>query len=311
MATSSGSKRLLVVENPKNLNGVVWWRCLQPMSYLRKQGIDVHFQTQVTTSDIMMADAVLLFRPDAQVSMQIIEICHQLDRPVIVDIDDDLVNLDTSHPLRGHFAKSVSGYFQCIDAADAIWCSTPTLLTDQGHRNGYLIPNAVCPMTIIPTNNWARNKTVLWRGAYSGMGDINPMGAFYQRAKADGYEFRFWGFLPEFAPSEEYLAWTADTFQFMQMVRKAAPGYIWKPLHPCKFNDAKSNIALIEATMAGALCVSNYADRLPWWKGAVADFVKTQEEYIYYLEQARAEIVENFNIHEVTATRLRSILSLM
>jgi hypothetical protein len=303
--------KLLLIENPKNLNGVVWWRCLQPMSYLRKEGFDIEFATQVSTSDIMMADAVIMYRPDAQVSWQIINICKQLDKPVIIDIDDDLVNLDESHPLRGHFSMSRAGYFQCVDAADALWCSTPTLLSDQGHRNAHLIPNAICPTKLPANHNWKHHKTVLWRGAYSGMGDVNPHGDFYEAAKEQGYEFKFWGYLPTFAATDTYLPWQADTQQFMEMVKKAAPGYIWKPLHPCKFNDAKSNIALIEATMAGALCISNYVGRLPWWDGAVNGFAREQEEYWFYFEQAKANIEKNFNIHDVTKARAASIRQLI
>lgn len=303
--------KLLVVENPKNLNGVVWWRCLQPMSYLRKEGIDVTFTTQVSTADIMMSDVVLLYRPDANVSLQIINICKQLGRPVIIDIDDDLINLDESHPLRGHFSTGRAGYFQCVDAADALWCSTETLLKDQGHARSYLVPNAVCPTKLCKTYNWNHHKTILWRGAYSGMGDINPQAEFYHAAKSQGYEFKFWGYLPMFAKHEEYLPWQADTQQFMEMVKKAAPGYIWKPLHPCKFNDAKSNIALIEATMSGALCVTNYHNRLSWWEGAVPSLVASQDEYRYHFEQAHEMVKENFNIHDVTKVRARSIRDLL
>jgi len=40
--------------------------------------------------------------------------------------------------------------------------------------------------------------------------------------------------------------------------------YVWKPLMEHGFNEAKSNIAWIEATISGGVCLTNFAGRTQW-----------------------------------------------
>jgi hypothetical protein len=300
--------KLLVVENVDNLNGVVWWRAVQPLSYLRKRmDLDVVFKPKVSMADIMLADAVLMFRTTSDAAVNIIRACKQARKPVIIDIDDDLVNLPGSHPLRGPYNAKIAQYWESVDMADMIWTSTVALAKSIGHPNVHICPNAIDPKDLPDKHNFGK-RTILWRGGYTGMGDIEGREEWYKSLSKD-YLIRFWGYLPSFAEQGQFLEWQADASQYIFSLSKLQPEYIWKPLQANPFNEAKSNIAFLEATAAGALCLTNMpgAD----WDGCVENVLTDEMEYDYKFEWSKEFIRDKFNIHKVTEARLSALLSLV
>lgn len=300
--------KLLVVENVDNLNGVVWWRAVQPLSYLRKRlDLDVVFKPKVSMADIMLADVVLMFRTTSDAAVNIIRACKQAKKPVIIDIDDDLVNLPPSHPLRGPYNSKISQYWDSVDMADMIWTSTVALAKSLGHPNVHICPNAIDPRDLPERHNFGK-RSILWRGAYTGMGDIEDYKDWYSRLKETHF-VRFWGFLPSFAEQGQFIEWQADASQYIFSLAKLQPEYIWKPLVVNAFNEAKSNIAFLEATAAGALCLTNMPGSD--WAACVDDVIADEGAYAYCFENAKNFIRENFDIYRVTESRLAALLSLV
>lgn len=300
--------KLLVVENHEHLNGVVWWRAVQPLARLRKRlNMDIVFKPKVSMADIMMADVVLLFRTTSKAAANIIRTCKQADVPVIIDIDDDLVNLPPRHPLRGGYSIKVPLYWDTVDMANMIWTSTPTIAKGLGHPNVHICPNAIDPRTLPDTCNFGTGG-ILWRGAYTGTDDIESQEVWYNALK-EAYNLRFWGHLPSFAPVTEFIEWEADASQYIYALQKFNPEYIWKPLEENAFNEAKSNIAFLEATMAGALCLTNFKGGD--WAASVNHVITDRDEYVYHFNQAKQFIEQRFSLDAATEARAESLLSLI
>jgi hypothetical protein len=81
---------------------------------------------------------------------------------------------------------------------------------------------------------------------------------------------------------------------------------MWKPLLPSVFNDGKSNIAWLEATMGGGACVTNYAGK-SGWETCLPDFDFT-ESVIHDAWRASCEkILNDHNLYDQARVRYDSL----
>jgi hypothetical protein len=78
---------------------------------------------------------------------------------------------------------------------------------------------------------------------------------------------------------------------------------------PCLFNDAKSNIAWIEATVSGGICLTNYAGKTAW-ENAVSE-MPTYDEAVVIWEKSKERILKDFNLIEGAKLRAASIERLL
>lgn len=85
---------------------------------------------------------------------------------------------------------------------------------------------------------------------------------------------------------------------------------MWKPLTVNAFNDCKSNIAWIEATMAGGVCVTNYAGK-GGWADSLPDFTDDPELVRDTWELSKEVILEHYNLLKVNEARFESILKVL
>ncbi len=83
---------------------------------------------------------------------------------------------------------------------------------------------------------------------------------------------------------------------------------IWKPLQKTQFNASKSNIAWIEATMAGGVCTTNFWERKEW--ANALSFFPDEDEVQEAWERSRDSIVDNYNLREVNKRRFETIKAL-
>lgn len=85
---------------------------------------------------------------------------------------------------------------------------------------------------------------------------------------------------------------------------------MWKPLEDNEFNAAKSNIAWIEATMSGGICVTNFAGR-SGWEMAVDKFTDNPDFIASQWEASRDWILKYYNLHMVNELRYQHILKVL
>jgi hypothetical protein len=84
---------------------------------------------------------------------------------------------------------------------------------------------------------------------------------------------------------------------------------IWKPLTDCAFNDHKSNINLLVATIGGGYCITNYAGR-PGWEFASSEVLPYPEACELW-RAAKDDIIKRYNLADTARMRAESIFRLV
>jgi hypothetical protein len=170
--------------------------------------------------------------------------------------------------------------------------------------------NAILP-TDMPEQPAKWERSAMWRGNDKQLADLLSSSSYdWFEANAEKYNWTFAGYVPDF-PFKGNVRFQGrmSPLAYFLSLKKTQTNIIWKPLTANPFNDAKSNIALLEATMAGGVCVTNYAGKAGW-ETALPDFPE-EKEVAAAFHIAREEIVKNYNILEVTERRFQSIVNLV
>lgn len=307
--------RILAVDSLKT-DGVSYWRCVRPLTELQRThpNIDVKFVGEnVTDRELMAADLVIMYRPVRSASLKFIETCKSLvfNTKVIVDIDDNLWRIPPGHPNEIDYLTFAENMRSIYSMADGVWCSTPSLLdfTDSRDGRGTVIPNAILEKDL-PDSPSRYRGMACWRGSIAQFMDIysdEADSAF--RDNHDKYNiWYFWGYWPYNMRTEKTrYGGYRDTAEYMSMLGTSGINVMWKPLADIEFNHAKSNIAWIEATMAGAICVTNFAGR-PGWEWAIDKFTNNEDFIASQWAASREAIVKHYNLKKVNELRYESII---
>lgn len=316
MRRESGKIKVLVVDDPR-LDGVSWWRNARPFAALDKlygDALDIKQVTEaVDVRELMTADVVVRFRPTTKNAYDFLQVCKELGCKLILDVDDDLWHVPPTHPVFGDFLEFRERLADIYALADAIWVSTEHLLysTDCLDR-GEVMQNAVLEEEL-PERPLPYKGIAAWRGNDIQVSDItSDYAKKWYRVWADKYEhWIFAGYFPdlEHGNGARFVKRQSPLAYFLGLKRGFA-NVLWKPMQDNLFNDGKSNIALIEATMSGAACVTNYAGK-PGWETALPEFTTDPEEIAATWAAAKDDILKNYNLREVTRRRFESIVSLV
>jgi len=310
----------ILVYDTGSFDGVSWWRNTLPLSILRTQyATDIGFQYSghPTVSDILQADAVLMFRPTSDNALKIAETVKKMQRqkPVylICDLDDDIWNLPPYHFAASGYRKHFGRMREIYGMADLIWTSTEQLRYSVGDLGRAIkIPNAVTPNQL-PDKPAPYKGIACWRGSTAQFTDVTAdFAREWYKEWRDKYErWRFWGYYPNLEHGEnvDFVDYD-EVLDFFAALGSAGGNVFWKPLEVCKFNDAKSPIAWVEATMAGGVCVTNYAGK-EGWECALPEFTTDPDLIRKTWEASRAHILEHYNLLEVNRTRFESIVRLL
>jgi len=316
MKRTSGRIKVIVIDDPK-LDGVGWWRNSEPFTALDKThgaALDIHFENEkIDVRKLKTADVVVRFRPITENAFDFLELCKRLDCKIIVDLDDDLWHLPPSHPGFSDWMKHRDGVRRIYELADRIWVSTDQLRYVVGDLDRCeVMQNAIMPEQL-PDAPLPYKGIAAWRGNSSQVSDILSEAARAGYAEArDKYErWIFAGYFPDFSHAEnvKFIA-GVDPLTYFLSLKNGMANVFWKPLTPNLFNDAKSNIAWIEATMSGGVCVTNYAGN-PGWDACFSFFPTDPELIAAQWAISRDRIVENYNLLKVNERRFQSILNLV
>lgn len=301
--------KLLVVE-PRVLTSVGWWRIYRPlmvMSDLFPGVFQFSFKREkLDYADIANCNVVLISRPggkDTETLTELAEKARSIGRPVIMDLDDDILNLPDTHELYGQFQKKKKQIEKAFEPVSLFWYSTPAFLESGYPKNGIVVPNAVLPGDL-PDDPAPDRGVWAWRGRGIQVHDLMAAGAdWYDKNKDKVKRWMFLGYKPPLKHGENVgvVPYVDDTDKFMGLLKASRFNGIWKPMVQCRFNDHKSNIAWIEATITGGVCLTNYAGR-PGWENAAAEF-PTYKEACALWEQSRQTILEQYNLTETARLR--------
>jgi hypothetical protein len=261
----------LLYVGPQIYDAISFYRGWGPITALSKLWpvLNVEYCTEINWATLRKCDILLVQRPSVSSYVQIIEMAKLNGKKVWIDYDDDLFNVPRDNPaFKVYDAKETRANVErALTIADLVTVSTTALQKLYGRYNGvHVVPNAY-DKRLFPYRNTIppRDNVILWRGSrthdqdlFEIVDDIIQIGKAYPEYK--------WVFVGE--PSalvlnrleKEHIRFeeipVLDPIAYFRRIYDLRPMIQIVPLVDNLFNRAKSNIAWIEATHAGAICVA-------------------------------------------------------
>jgi len=265
--------------NPKDSTSL--YRCLGPWSYY-KQGVDLVpiNADELTWNNLALIDVLFMHRPFEPRHMAAMHASQKLNIPVWIDFDDDLFNVHLSndnHMLYDN-PQTSSNLIKLLKYANIVTASTVALansLKQQSNGRDILVLNNKLPDHL--TGNIigddfkkAPTKRILWRGTKHHEMNLKHFEAPIVdciKQRPDWvwtfYGWRPWYLMEQSNPCQtEHMA-DADQFSFFESLRKINASIQIVPLVDNKFNQSKSNIALLEGSAYGQSLI--IAPAMPEW----------------------------------------------
>jgi len=277
---------------------------------------------------IMGYDLIMMQRPFSQEAMNLCGYIKNFHIPIWVDYDDYLLDVPSSNPRSRIYTPAVVEMIKnIIKLADVVSVTTQAMATALKDLNSRIvvIPNAFND-TILSTKQIVgkREKLIYWRGTESHLFDLLIFAESVNKLTHDleDYQFLFQGFRPWFLEPRENIFQMdeLDLMLYFAQIMKQKPAVMQVPLNDSLFNRCKSNIALIEGSYFGAICVVPDWDewRLPGamtYKGIddFYDVVKAAGLADKKVPNARAweYICDNLLLTKVNVKRIELINSLV
>lgn len=310
--------RILSIDSP-DVDGVSWWRNIRPLTELQRANKDIQIKfagENVTLHDLMQTDIVIMFRPTSDKSLKFLENCKNrlFSTKVIIDIDDNLWRLPPGHPSEADYAANETNLRKIYAMADGIWCSTESIMpyADALDGRGVVVKNAVLERDF-PTKPARYNSLACWRGSQSQFADIENRDSieWFERSADMFKKWLFWGYYPASMRKMNTAGMRrVDLIQYISSLPTSGINVMWKPLQENEFNDAKSNIAWLEATLAGGICVTNYAGKKEW-EMACPEFSNNEDFIAHQWKLSRDWAIDKYNLEGINKTRYNHILSLL
>lgn len=310
--------KILILDYPQ-LSNVGYWRLFRPLQVMRTlyPGVfQITFKREkITYSDIAESDIIITRRPysnDGDVLLKVLKKANSMGIPVIFDEDDAVMMCPDTHELYTVYRRKEARelYVECLKQARAFWFSTPPFLQSISPE-GIVIPNAILPSDL-PDEPAPDMGLIGWQGKSIQAHDLVLGGwDWYEENKAKAKMWLFFGWKPPLRhlQNTDIIDYIEDTDTYMTSFRQNKINAMWKPLIDCPFNDHKSNINLLGATMAGGYTITNYAGK-PGWEYASKEILPYGEACELWAK-AKADILENYNLIKTAQQRAESILSLL
>lgn len=310
--------KILVLEYPM-LSNTGYWRTYRPLDVMRRIFPGMFSLTykrdRLQYSDIMEHDVVITRRPsykEGAIHVEFLRKCRDLGRHVIYDEDDLILGCPDTHELHSIYSKKdmQQQYIDSLKCASVLWVSTPAF-RETIAPNAEVIPNAILPEDL-PDDPAPDMGLIGWQGKSIQVHDLILAGwDWYEENKSKAQQWVFFGWKPPLRHLDNttLIPYIDDTDVFMASFRKNNINAMWKPLIDCSFNNHKSNINLLGATMAGGYTITNYAGR-PGWEYASKEILPYSEACDLWAA-AKADILENYNLINTAQMRAESICRLV
>lgn len=240
-----------------------YYRAAGVIRDLERRGITVDMfdwpEIAITWPVLSRYDIIWMQRPGPPITQQAVNAmnyCRQMGRPVVLDFDDNLFNVPMSHENAHGFAEMREGLILLLRGAAAVMVSTVEIARDYAQFTGRVrvVPNAV-PDELLRPFTGERTQTLLYRGMRNHLPDVYAYSQHFQQLIKDGYKLKFMGLNPYFLSGYTLLK-GKDIYQYFEYFRSLRVRALMFPMVDNKFNRSRSNIAWLEATMAGTVCVA-------------------------------------------------------
>jgi len=318
--------KILCIE-PRQLTPVGYWRVFKPFEEMRRlfPGVfEIEYKSEkLDYADISNADVIFMTRPHKMESFEWIREAKMTKGIVFVmDMDDDLLDMPREHPLFADFKKRRKIIENHMKVADFLWYSTEYLMKKYG--KGMHVPNSI-DVSLLPEIPAPDHKKIMWRGSSIQMHDLLAGAEEFQTIQSHTQHIGLIGFLPPFyeyrlpiydletslseKPTKPHIVnypIIDNTSAYLKQLQIDQWNYVWKPLMDHGFNEAKSNIAWIEATISGGVCLTNFAGRTQW-EYATAEILPYAEACELWANSCEA-IRKDYNLSVMAQRRAVSII---
>jgi len=285
--------------------------------------------SKLTWSVIGLYDIVFLQRPYNQLALaRYLKLMHI---PLWIDYDDNLFVIPQANQRAFDVYMTDEGIqtqlVEIAKIADVVTVSTAALKKTYDHLNAdvRVIPNALPFDYIGKPHEGPTKNAVLWRGGDSHRMDlrVHEMGILQAMDKYHDWEFTFAGYNPwQFVARNKKYNKPLDPLLYFQWLKEYAPKVMQVPLVDDLFNRCKSNIAALEGTFAGAVCLIPDWEE---WQIPGSFRYSNQQEYAEKLDallrggvslnkyrgQALEYIRENYDLAKVNKLRADLVVELM
>lgn len=241
--------------------------------------------SEVNWSTLRQGQIVYVQRPSTDSYLKIIKMAKLNGKKVWVDFDDDLLNVPQSNSRNIHFLKDETKEIikTALSLSDLVTVSTQALLESFAQYAGRIeiLPNGY-DKRLYPYRAKKlppRKKIIFWRGSETHDDDLMQATADLINASSlhPEYEwafigFPFWHTIQEFKRKgiKHHVVPVMDPVFYFKFIYEMRPSIQVVPLSDNPFNRAKSNIAWIEGTHAGAIVVA--PDFPEWQKPGVVPY---------------------------------------
>lgn len=258
------------VRSQNESDACAWYRSIGPFAHLERTSycpITFTPMEEISTTHILKTDIAFFSRPCSEQEVEAIHKFKQLKVPVIVDWDDDITEIPSDNPYAPIFRtpQRMAHLVNGIEMADVLMVSTQALADKWAKlsplKKIYVVPNALDERLFYESKP-GTNRTICWRGAAGHQRDIDSIGQEiieYSNSHTDE-TFTFFGYNPwkitdALQNRSQFIPPIANVPDYFMQLKKLSPRFGMVPLFDGPFARAKSNIAWLEMTWAGAVCV--------------------------------------------------------
>lgn len=236
---------------------------------------NIRLTTSAKWEDINWADIVMIHRPVDPHHFELCKLVKSLGKKLWIDNDDDQLNLPLDHPSYFIYQKEERKYSirESNRLADVVTISNPQILKSYNELNSNIVyyPCAYPTNAFEDTNYFPiRNKTIVWRGSSTHKKSLLEYSdAIAQVGKWHlDWSFVFIGDNPWMVTEKLENSWYVwdgflppqELWKYMKNLRAAIQIV---PLTDNQFTRSRSNMAYLDATIAGANVL---APDWPHWK---------------------------------------------
>jgi hypothetical protein len=285
-------------------------------------------QANMNWSFITQFDLIMMQRPFSKESLNLCNYIKQCNIKLWIDYDDNLFAVNPENQTYALYNNPdiQTNIKNILRLADIV--SVPTEYLRQVYiefqKNIIVIPNAFNDSLFIRPELKPRTNHCAWRGPEAHIFDLMSYSKELNQITRDFPEWRFMfmGFSPWFLGDTNNKANipSMDVVMYFKTLFDMAPSCFHVPLHDNAFNRAKSNIAYIEGSYAGAVCVVpawwnvpsalSYTDG-PSYSNAIRTILKGEVDKAAMNKIAWEFVMDCLTLSKVNVERLQLINSLL
>lgn len=266
---------------PARQDATSFYRAWGPLSHLHK--LDPNFRHTMLGKEFVQIDALghdiaFLQRPDSPNHIKIVKQLKDINIPVVLDYDDDLLDVPEHNKYHKQMELIDNDYKSVIkellSLADHVIVSTATIKNnyEKYNKNITVISNAIDTYSLKIANTFNRDsKTILWRGGNSHYKDLDLFKTNILKLCENLPDYKFIFAIPSIPNwikasglKNVFHQGYVDVLTYFKSIKEMKPLLTLVPLEDSNFNHCKSDIVALEAIYAGSNAIVPDWDEWNW-----------------------------------------------